>query len=333
MPATVTAGPTLTAGLRATFDGIYRQEYNGVAEQLGSVMRLGIPSDKLTELYAYYESAPYPELWEKGEHIPVEGLESVGFNVTNYDYGKRVRWNKNDRMDDQIQGLPGRVQETAKNFAWLPSEIFFEFLTGSASLLKAIPNAPDGADLFNATDGSGADRFGVSGGNIVDTTAASGTDPDASEIETSAFSVMARFGQFLNTKGRPIWSPRVHEESYVVYFPLTQLQDVITAFRANIVHSVRSSTGAGVSNVILAAGTNIRLVGTSYLTGSSMYWFRADSTIKALFEQIRQPLEFAEATYGNSDVARDTKEEYVQWDTRRGYGVTVPYMAIQATFS
>lgn len=332
MPANVIAGSALTAGLRATFDRTWAKRYDGVTKNLGQVMRLGLPSDKLTELYAYYETMPYPERWERGEHIPVEGTEAKQFSVTNYKYAKRVAWAVEDREDNQIGSLPQQVMQTAENFASLPSRAFWDILTGSTNLIPAVGNAPDGASLYNANDGAGNDRFDASGGNIVDTTAASGTDPVEGEIRTSVFSVIQRFKQFQDMKGQPLHDPEMGNESYVVYFPVEQIEDMANALQARV---VQSSTGnAGVDNALLVVpGLNITAHATSRITGSDMYWFRADSELKAVFEQMRSPLDFAQATKDNSDATRDVDEEYVQWRTRRGYGITVPYMTIKATFS
>lgn len=333
MTAKILAGPALTAGLRATFDRMYARKYDGVAKSLGNVMRLGLPSDKLTELYAYYETQPYPERWEKGEHIPTEGTESVAFSVTNRKFAKRIQWSVEDREDNQIGSLQGQAMQGGENFASLPSRIFYEILTSTPDLLPAIPNAPDGVALYSATDGGGGARFGVTGGNIVDTAAVSGTAPTPTEIRTSVFANIQRFKEFQDTKGQPLFSPEMGDgDTYTVYFPVEQIEVMAEALQAATVQS--ASGNAGVDNTILVVpGLRITAHATSRLTGSTMHWFRTDSEIKAIFEQLRTPMQFAQATQDNSDTTRDVDEEYVQWKTRRGYGVTVPYMATQATFT
>lgn len=324
--AGIHTGETLTAGLRAELDLTYQQGYDGVEAFLGDVVNLGMASDKKTEIYAMHRTMPYAKRWADGDPITAEGTDSLGYSVTNHDYAIRVGWNRNDRYDNQIGDLFAKAQQAGRNFLSLPSRITAEFLNGSASgdLLPALPNAPDGAALFATQDGDGNDRFGVSSGNLLSQTAAT-----AAGIETDFFASMAQFGQFQNTKNQPYFDPDLRSAAYVIFFPITLIAEFTEAFRANLVHSVQSSEGAAVSNVIMASGANVRLHGTQRLTGNDWCIFRSDAPVKALFRQVREGIRAVTATEENSDIARNTKEESVQWACREGWGVNVPFAGIK----
>lgn len=320
----VLTGATLAAGLRSDFMDAWKQDYEGVLKNLGDVMSLSIPSDKRTELYAARRTMPYPERWDYGDPIPEEGTDSKAWNVTNYRYAKRVGWLRDDREDNQVGDLRGDAQALGSHFASLPSKFLIEVMTASPTLLPAIPNAPDEVALYNTTDETGGARFGVTGGNIV-----TGTGVTAAQIEADWFSAIIRFAEFLNTKGEPFFDPDTQDERYVIYFGVANFAAFQEAFRANIVHSVISTTGAGVSNVIMSAGTSVLLRGTGRITDNDWFLFRADSTIKAVFVQDREGIRMSQATDENSDESRDTGKEYVQFVERLGVGVNIPYATVK----
>lgn len=320
----ILSGNTLAAGLRADFDRTYQQSYAGVEASLGTMMELNIPSDKRTELYALHRTMPYPERWDLGSPIPTEGTDSLTYSVTNYRYAKAIEWERDDRMDNQIGDLFAKASRLGENFASLDSRIFIELLTGTASLLPAIPNAPDGAALYASTAG-GAARFGLSGGNIetgggVATTAA---------IISDFFDSIERFGGFQNTKGQPFFEPDVASSEYVVYFNVANTEIFTQSFKTVAVHSVVSTTGARVDNVILASGVQVRLVPTQRITDNDWFIFRTDAPVRPLFCQQREGLRQSVATEENSDVARNTGVESIQFVVRKGYGVNVPFATVK----
>jgi len=322
----ILSGSTLAAGIRDDFDITYRPTFDGVIDSLKDAMQIDVPQTVRTQPFGMHETMPYPELWNEGEEgIPTEGTGSKSFNVTAYTYAKRVQWLKKDREDNQVGDLRGKAQALGQHFASLDSRIFFELLTNSASLLPAIPNAPDGAALYSTTDGASAARFGVSSGNLLTGTGVA----SSATIETDFFTAIEQMGQFQDTKGQPYWNPAVDQERYVVYFGIGNLQKFTQAFKGVLIHSVQATTGAGVSNVVLASGVQVTLRPTSRITDNDWFVFRADSALKPTFSTLRIPLTAAEATEGNSDAARNTGVEYVQWRVRKGYGVNVPFGTVK----
>lgn len=333
MPGFIPTGSTIAAGIRDDFMATYEPAFKGVLDSIGDVMRLDVPFNHRTETFGMHETMPYPERFDEGnESIPEEGTGSKSFSVTTYDYGKRVTWRVKDREDNKIGDLRAKASMLGEHFASLPSRVFIELITGSASLLPAIPNAPDGAAPFSTTDGAGADRFGVSGGNIV----TGGGVTTSALITTDFFSAVSRFGRMLDVKGQPYWEPNVLRERYVVFYNVANIEKFTQAFAALSVHSTIAGssttnvqTGAGVSNIILASGVQVTLRPTSRITDNDWLVFRADSGIKPFFMGTRRALEMSEATKDNSDTTRDIAKEYVQFTSRLAFGVNVPFAAVK----
>ena len=316
----VISGPMLTAGLRAEFADMYKTTYKGVADRLGKVMQLGLQSDKLTEIYGYYESAPYPRLWKRGDEISEKGFGSRQFTVSNYDWGRKVLWHKNDRADDQTRTLYDQARQAGANWATLPERIFFQILTGAADadLLPAVPLAPDGVALF-----SGAARFGVAAGNVV---AGSGV-ATAAAIQTDFYAAMQRFLQFQDTEGQPLLQPEIIDGGAVLVFGAGNLEVFQKAFLQRTVEA--ASLGSAPSNIILDSAFKVELWPTQRIADNDWFCFLKESPKKAIFQQLRQPLEVHEKTMDTSDSAASTKEEFIQWDSREGYGVVIPYGTVQ----
>ena len=316
----VISGPMLVAGLRAEFADTYRSTYDGLKAKLGRVMQLGLQSEKLTELYGFFRSAPFPKLWKRGDEISTKAFDSLGFSVTNFDWGRRVKWHKNDRMDDQTKTLYDQAQQCGRNWATLPERIFFQILTGAvdAELLPAVPLAPDGVALFSA-----AARFGNAAGNVV---AGSGV-ATAAAIQTDFYSAMARFMSYQDTEGQPLLQPDVIDGKVILICNANNIEVFQKAFLQRTVES--SSLGSAPTNVILDALFKVEIWPTQRLTDNDWFVFLEGAPKKAIFQQIRQPMEYHAMTMDTSDSAATTKEEYTQWDSREGYGLGLPFGAIQ----
>lgn len=321
MPQTILTGSTLAAGLRSDFQNTWRQTYDGIEKELGSVMALDVPMDRLTETFAYRESLPVPALWLRGDPVPVGGLGSVSYSATAFDYARRISWHRNDRHDNQIGNLYEDARALGARFARLDSKAFAEFLLASASLLPNIPNAPDGAALASATNGAGGDRFGVSGGNII---SGSGV-ATSSAIETDLFAAFARFDAFQDTASEPLYEPDLAGEGYVIYANAANRKVFTQALAADTVHSVVSSTGAAVSNVVLASGAKVMIHFTQRITDNDWHIFRTDAMVKPIASGLLEPLREEVATADNSDLSRDTGEEYIQFIVRKAYWTNIPY--------
>lgn len=317
---TVIADSALTAGIRSTFSTAYAKSA-GASPLLPNCMDLGLPSDKLTELYAYPESAPHPQRWDRGKRVPMKAFEYVNFQVTNYDYAIAVPWHLNDEEDDLTRSLPRQAQGAGRNFGTLRERILFELITATNSLLPAIPNAPDSLAAYSTSA-----RFGLSGGNVV-----TGTGTTAAAIIADVFSVIESFMLMQDTEGQPLWDEGMLQ-NFTIVFPADMMEAMTAAFfnpltlsTVTNVAGTENVAAAAPTNTIRTSGRNFGLWGTPRLTGVDYYVFMDDCPYKPFFHQARRGLTYSEYTRANSDNARLTKEVAVQWDCRDGFGVFLPY--------
>ncbi len=175
--------------------------------------------------------------------------------------------------------------------------------------------------LYNALDGDGAARFGVTGGNIV-----TGTGVGSSAaVRTDFFSAITRLGQFQDTKGEPVHDESILDEGYTFFYNLVNTQVVREAF----IQGRTLDGGAAVTNVILDSGMKVRLIGTQRITDNDMFVHLDSMDPKPIFEQVAQPLEEQIEVESNSDQARRKKVEGIFWETIRGYGVNLPLGTVQ----
>lgn len=321
------AGVDLALAISAEFDKTYQQSYDGIDRWLSLVMDLDRPSSRRVETYGMIESLPVPERWNRGDPIPTEGTGAKRFSVVNYTYAKRIEWHREDREDTLVGDILPRFRQLAQRMALVAPKAAVEIISNSASLLPAIPNAPDGAALFSATDGESANRFGVSGGNII-----TGDGTAAANVNTNFYEALQRFAEFQDTKGEPYFEPNIGAESFLILSPVGLRAAMVEAFKAEIVYSLGGQTyAAGVSNLAQASGASVQMLFTSRLSGNDWFIFRSDAAVKPLFELTRRPVmeESALAESNNSDSVRNTGMEYVQYSRRAGYAVNVPFGAIK----
>jgi hypothetical protein len=186
--------------------------------------------------------------------------------------------------------------------------------------------------LFSATDGSGAARFGITGGNIISGSGVATGDA----VRQDFWRAVGRFKQFKDTRGQPYYQgPEMGRGFAVMYSPeneevfleafkqmLTGL--IIKAAAGGHVAAGTAIAAAGVDNTIMAAGTPVRLWSNPRLTGNDWYVSAAGAKHKGIFEQRRLSVTGTYANSSNSDHTRNFDEEYVQWKARHGVGALLP---------
>lgn len=326
MANTVMAGALLTPGVRAEFSKVYAPHYQGVKELLGEIMWLGATSDKLTEIYAYLETAPYPRRWDRGTVIGSKNMKSVQFSVTNRDWGHRIYVHENDIADDQTGSIFQQARGLGQNWATLPERVFFQILLGTTddALLPVVPVAADGSALYINTS-----RFGSANGNVV---AVTGTSNEQ-QIITDLMSVQQRFIEFQDTEGQPLWNHSELAKWTLVHGSALTLV-MARALTMLAIHSyvdgsstTNVRTGAGTDNVLKTAGMDIKPLNTQRITDSTYYVFLRNlpDYKKPMFQQVREPFFEAQGNWETSDHTRDTGERYIQFKSREGYGIPVPY--------
>lgn len=327
----VSSGNTLTAGIRNNFWDAYYGYGKVVADQVDRMMERNFTSDKLTEIYAYYQSSPHWKQWIRGNDRVTKGFKSVQFSVSNKDWEAGVPFHENDEEDDQTKSLIPMARETGEKAAILDTRVMFQIMAAGtdSELLETLPNAPDGVALYSALDGASAARFNVSGGNIL---SGAGTGSGAA-IRADLLDALSRFLAFCDTEGKPLFSKSLLDQGVTIYYASTLLQEFAEAFQqgrtVQATSSGQASTGAAVTNVIMDAGWKVTLVPTAYLSGSDWYIVLDGARHKPLFKQNRRPIREVIETMDNSDVARRTKIKSIMWDARWGFGVGPAFTTIK----
>lgn len=323
----VVAASLLTAGLRTDFVGNYQNAKRRSDIDLAPLMQLDIPSDKLTEIFAYTLAAPYMRRWPRDSAIPTGIFGSVQFSVTNKDWGQRIKWHRNDRQDDQTGSLYTTAQKGGDSAGTLDARVAIQMLAGSTDtdLLDAIPNCPDGAALASATDGSGANRFGVSNGNLL---AGSGV-ATAIVIRTDFWRAVAQFRAFQDGQGQPLM---LDEDLTRFTIYCGSANDLVfreaffqspTAIGANT-----ATSNAGVQNntQMQVSGKTVRIQTTQRITDNDWWVLADDCWVKPLFSLNREGLRFEDANMENGNAeSLSTGEEFLQAHLRRGYGANLPF--------
>ena len=326
----VSTSDDLFRDVQATFLETY-QDVIGRNQKLGNAMALGMPSDKRKEFYGYFESPPTIDRIDRGESITEDSFKAISYSVENLTWGKAIGFHEDDLEDIQLGDLRQVARGLAKRAAVLPEQVFFQILQGSsnASLLKAIPTAPDGASLYAATAG-GSDRFGVSGGNIV---SGSGV-ATGSAIRDDFWNAVERAMQFQDTEGEPLLDDGIIDKGVTICFNAANLEAYLEAF----VQTRTSSLGASLTPFSNAAVTNTILEGyqggitlwpTQRISDNDAYLFFNDIGPKPVFEQVRQPPRLIDETRENSERARRYRIMATLLDMRAGYGVNVPYATVK----
>jgi phage major head subunit gpT-like protein len=332
---TLAGGAGVALGLNAAFQHTYNTRLDFWKPLLAPIMD-EVPSTMELETYFYRESRPYPSRWPAGSTRGTKGFKTVRWSVFNKDWTDGVGWNRNHLSDDVTRSLEKDVRETASRWSTLRMRIASQIIQGATDfdLLDSIPNAPDGVDLYNATDGAGAARFGVTGGNLLTGTGVA----NESQIIKDFYLAQARFLAFLDTESQPLIDPATFAEGFTIMYPPALTEVMKRAFKnaAHIVTSAATGAMAGTASIVAVAATpntaresgdNVTLFPNPYLTDAADYYiFLNGANVKPIFWQDRQGVQERILTMETGDRhAIETKEESIFWDSRGTGGVNLPY--------
>lgn len=326
--STVISSATLANGLRTEFADTYSSIRNRLANsKLARVMDLGIGATNRQHEFAYFEAAPHMAHWRRGDTIPTDAFKGVQFSTVVHNWGRRVPWHKDDRADDQTGSLFDVARQAGESAGLLPERFFFDLLQGTTSTLPAVPLAPDGAAMF-ATTAGGANRFGVSNGNLL---SGSGVGT-LSAIKTDYYNAVEQFKAFQDGKGQPLYGDDVLDGGVLIIHGSANTEVFEEAFlqqRQGVVKG--TDAGTTPTNVIQDANRKVELWGTSRISDNDFYIFLLKAPKLPTFLLNRQDIEEHTSLAGdnNGDHTRNTGEEYVQWDSRQGAGIALPYACIK----
>jgi len=326
--STVIASQVLANGLRTEFADTYSAIQNRQADsRLSLVMDLSIGATHREHEFAYFEAAPHMAQWTRGSSIPEDAFDSVSFTTPVYTWGRRIKWHKEDRKDDQTQSLMDIARMAGQSAALLPERFFFDLLTGGTNTLPAVPNAPDGAAFF-ATTAGGAARFGVTDGNLLTGNGIA----SVSSIRTDYYNAIEQFKQMQDGKGQPLLSDEVIDSGVVCVHSAADTEAMEEAFLQRRQGEVLGTdAGTTPSNLVQDASRNVTLWGSQRLATGDWYVFLRNPAKRATFTLDREGIQEYSSLEGdnNSDHTRNTGEEYVQWERRAGAGIALPYSAIK----
>lgn len=329
----IIASNVLANGLRTEFADTYTAIRNRQSDgRVGQIMDLGITATNRQHEFAYFEAGPHMEYWQRGNTVPSDAMGSVQFIAKVYEWARRVKWSKFDRQDDQTQSLMDAARMAGQSAALLPERFLFDLLNNSTSLLTtlpAVPNAPDGVSLFSATDGTGAARFGATGGNLF----SGGGVATLSAVLADYYKAIVRFMAFQDGKGQPLLAPDLIAGGQLIICSSADLQVFEQAFyqvRQGIVYG-SNTAAAGVSNIVQDASRNVELWPSPRLATGDWYVALKNSPKKPFFLLNREGLREFTSLEGdnNSDHTRNTAEEYIQWEIREGAASALPYGIIK----
>lgn len=324
----INSSATLANGLRTEFWDTYAAVQNRVADsRLATVMNLGVGATNREHDFAYYESAPHFDLWKRGDEIKSKGMDSISFNVPVYEWGRRVPWSKWDRDDDQTGSLLDVARQAGKSAALLPERFFFDLIQNNTGLLPSIPTAPDGAAMF-ATTAAGSARFGATSGNLL-----TGGGVTAGAILTDFYDAITQFLKFQDTEGQPLLSDNILTKPFTIIHPVELTEAMETAFLQK--QSLGdASVGGAQSNLVTDTAKSVTLWPSARLTDvNDWYIFMGDPPKEQTFflDRLGVQEETALMEDNNSDSTRRTAEESIQWFSRSGAGIALPYGAIKTT--
>ncbi len=312
----IDASQALAMGIRNNFVDTWKPQYDGIMEALGGLVEV-VPSDKIEEKYAAFETAPFPRRLDRGDGRRAKGFNSYQYTIENLDWDSVVGWHANDAADDQTNSQLRRARDAGTNFATLHERVVFQILNGSADadLLPNIPLDPYGDALFVTTHKFGSNLLAGAG-----TGGAVGT---AEEVRTDLYKAIAAARNHVDTEGQPLIPNSLINQSVTILAGADFEQEFRKAFEQS--RTIETTAGGATTNIIMDSGLKIRLFLTQRIPNNDWFVNFDGTSTKPIVIQERQGLREITALMTNDAEAKRTKEEGVFWDARYGYGLNPPY--------
>ena len=300
--ATANIQESLKAGVLADLKETWRQVVPTFQKQQELLVKQLPFSDIRNASYPFKESLPFVKVWNYGMPRQYQTFKDRVIQLNKTPYELTIPYSRYDQIDDQLKDMQEHVQSSVKRFAQLPDVLIAEYLNAVADLNISLANCYDGAGLFSATDGDGAARLGITGGNII-----TGSGISVPGVLHDIAMAQQRLLKMVDpTAGKPIFSPDEVEFSKLEIIGPNELNEIFqTASKAVM---VRRDLTNNTSESNYMAGTFIPHF-NPYLTDSSdwyvavkhAYWrpfvFRGPKDIESVMSDI-----------SNSDRARELNE-------------------------
>lgn len=263
--------------------------------------------------YAWKESVPFPTFWDFDKGRTRKMFQDRSLEIGIYPYELTIDSRGYDLEDDQLGDGSEHVKGAVDRFLQIPQKLIHEYLNGSADLNPSLLNSYDGASLYSATEGGGANRLGASGGNIV-----TGTGVTVSAFSNDLYSVQQRFLEFTDTAGEILFSPaEVDFGKFIVVVP-PELNEVAQQVAEAEYLRVDLANNTSQSNILKG---KFRVKMSNLLTDASDWFVVLDHPYWKPFA-LRQARDVRSiwADMANSDRSKEYNLESLYADTRTGLG-------------
>lgn len=320
---TVNIQQSLKAGVINALMDTWKQTMPKFEEQQKLMIRQLPYTNIRNASYPWKESLPFVKLWNYGMPRTYQLFRDRVLTMGLVPYELTIPWSRFDQEDDQLGDTLQHVQLAVERYGMLPDVLIAEYLNGVANLNPSLANAYDGASLFSATDGDGASRLGVSGGNIVSGSGASvaGVIHDINVVHRRLLNMVD------STAGKPIFDPKDITLSKLHVIAPTALNEIF--LKATNTEYIRSDAGVTVAESNYVKGTfdfhlNPYLTDTTdwYVVCEHPYWkpfvYRAPKSVESILADIN-----------NSDKARGTMEYAIYTHLRTRLGVWMPAVIVK----
>lgn len=268
--------------------------------------------------YVWKESLPFPALWPYGAGRKYKTLKDRSITLSKTNFELTIPWSKFDEDDDQIGDMKPHIMSCVKRYAALPMVLATEYFNGVAVENPALTLAYDGAGLFSDVDGNGADRMGVSGGNILTGSGATvaGVIHDAARVQQRLLSMKDP------TAGKPIFDESTASYNNMVAIIPPALNEVFQ--KATGAELIRISNDNNVSESNFLKGT-FSYMQNPYLTDTSDWYMVLNNDFWKPFVFIApEDIQTVLADVNNSDRAREFNENIIYTHIRTSLGLFFP---------
>jgi len=273
--------------------------------------------------YAWKESVPFVKLWPYGDARTPQTFKDRYLALGKYNYELSIPWSKFDEDDDLLGDMRQHVQAAVKRYAQLPDVLISEYFNNSASLNPSILTCWDGAAMFSTTDGDGAARGGVTGGNIV-----TGTGLSVAGVIHDLHVAQRRFLDFVDpTASKPIFSADDVDFKNMMLIGPNEANEVFQ--KAANSEYLRSDLGNVTSESNYLKGL-FEWQLNPYLSDSSDYYVVLKHPYwKAFVYRSPESIESIVADFNNSDHAKLTGEFAIYTHVRTALGPWWPYVILK----
>lgn len=318
---------SLRAGIHKDLMDTWRNKYPIFEKQQSLLIRpLGKINLRKAE-YVWKESLPMVEPWPYGTARGYREFQDRSIFVSTFPYTLNMLMSGWDVSDDQLGDLKSHTQSASKRFLQLPDVLLAEYLNGTASYNPSLAVAYDGASIFSATTGSGGNRMGVSGGNIL---VGSGLTPAA--IAHDLARAQQRFMGMKDTASQILFDPDdvAYTNMHCIY--PKELNEAFQKLANNEFMRTDTQNITSESNYLkgqfkLDPNTRLTSAVNWFIVLEHEYWKAFVSRTPSNEGELRQLW----ADMNNSDQARLRNEQMSYADARLGLGPWFPGVIIEVT--